>query len=106
MAGELAAGSLVELSGLPEEVAGKELLLGGDDEGRQLRPNGWQGQVLQYQQDGRVVVDTFQGLRVVVAAENLKTFSPAHPEMGGFHVAWPPEGMADLGRSILLCQAA
>ncbi|CAJ1338538.1 unnamed protein product [Effrenium voratum] len=72
--GALAGASLVELHGLPEEVPAKDLLLPGSDQDltENLRPNGWQGQVVQYQKDGKVVVETFRGLRVVVEPENLK----------------------------------
>ena len=87
--------SLVELHGFPEEISGKEILQENEAEElkeSRLRVNGWQGQVVQHQLDGRVLVETFRGLRVLVAPENLKDFTPQHPERGGFHVAWPPEG--------------
>jgi len=96
--GRLPAASLVELSGLPEEVAAEELLESVQTApsslaGSRFRPNGWRGQVVDYRADSKqYLVETFTGLRVTVAPENLTTFEPQHPEQGGFHCAWPPEG--------------
>eukprot|EP00440_Ansanella_granifera_P034040 gb/GFBE01036926.1/.p1 GENE.gb/GFBE01036926.1/~~gb/GFBE01036926.1/.p1 ORF type:complete len:1259 (+),score=257.18 gb/GFBE01036926.1/:1-3777(+) len=102
VAARLPPASLVELHGLPEQISGKELLEatpGQDPETveellqRQLRANGWQGQVIEYRESvDKYLVETFQGLRVVVSPANVKEFEPLHPERGGFHVAWPPEG--------------
>ncbi|CAK9024255.1 unnamed protein product [Durusdinium trenchii] len=61
-ASSLATATLVELHGLPEEVLGKE----------------------------REWCSTCQMGRS--SLKHSEEFAPQHPERGGFHVAWPPEG--------------
>nr|AQS99265.1 type I polyketide synthase [Gambierdiscus excentricus] len=94
-------GGLVEICGLeapvevsPETHARNPQLRGLDANGERGRVIGWD------EQDGKYVVETFNGVLVGVAEMHLQEFEPSAPEDGGFDVVWPcgpepPEFFAD-----------
>lgn len=60
--------------------------------------NGSLGRALYYsEEEGKYAVQTFDGLLVNIAAENLKEFVPPRPQDGGYDLAWPadPEAFFD-----------
>jgi polyketide synthase-associated protein len=74
----MASAGLVEIFGLEGEEAGS---------------NGKKGRV-SGEEDGKCLVDTFDGFNLTVPQANLKEYTPEAPEAGGFNVAWPDQDTA------------
>lgn len=83
-------GHLVEIHGLEAPLEPSASTLEGAPELEPVDVNGEQGRVVGWSaEDGKYVIETFDGLIVGVPEENLARFEPRAPQAGGFDLVWP-----------------
>jgi len=101
-------GRLVEIHGLEAPIEPSLETKSSNPRVLAINANGHRGRAVGWDQaDSKYIVETFDGVLIGVAEENLREFEPPEPEDGGFDVAWPsgPEPPEVFAEQVVSCLA-